>query len=64
MPRHAGPSSRRGGQPVYSDAAFQVCLTTKVLFGPPLPQMAGFVASLPKLAGLDWPAPFVGRSFH
>ncbi len=35
----------------------------KVLFGLPLRQTTGFVASLLKLAGLDWPVPFVGRSF-
>ena len=29
----------------------------KVLFGLPLRQTTGFVASLPKLAGLDWPVP-------
>ena len=54
---HAAPSGRRGGQPVYSDAAIQACLTVKVLFGLPLRQTTGFVASLPKLAGLDWPVP-------
>jgi hypothetical protein len=39
-------------------------LTVKVLFGLPLRQTTGFVASLLKLAGLDWPVPFVGRSLH
>ena len=29
----------------------------KVLFGLPLRQTTGFVASLLKLAGLDWPVP-------
>ena len=43
--------------PVYSDAAIQACLTVKVLFGLPLRQATGFVASLLKLAGLDWPVP-------
>ena len=56
-PWHATPSGRRGAQPVYSDAAIQACLTVKVLFGLPLRQTAGFVASLLKLAGLDWPVP-------
>ena len=56
-PWHAGPSGKRGAQPVYSDAAIQACLTVKVLFGLPLRQSTGFVASLLKLAGLDWPVP-------
>ena len=54
---HAEPSGRRGGQTIYSDAAIQACLTIKVLFGLPLRQTTGFVASLLKLAGLDWPVP-------
>ncbi len=37
-PWHAAPSGKRGGQPVYSDAAIQLCLTIKVLFGLPLRQ--------------------------
>ncbi|MTE01114.1 IS5 family transposase [Paracoccus sp. YIM 132242] len=57
MPWHAAPSGKRGGQAVYSDAAIQACLTIKVLFGLPLRQTTGFVASLLKLAGLDWPVP-------
>ena len=47
---HAVPSGKRGGQPVYSDAAIQSCLTIKVLFGLPFRQTTGFVASLLKLA--------------
>jgi hypothetical protein len=35
----------------------QTCLTVKVLFGLPLRQTTGFVASLLKRAGLDWPVP-------
>ena len=58
---HAEPSGRRGGQTIYSDAAIQACLTIKVLFGLPLRQTTGFVASLLKLAGLDWPV-WTGRS--
>ena len=54
---HAVPSGKRGAQPVYSDAAIQACLTVKVLFGLPLRQTTGFVASLLKLVGLDWPVP-------
>lgn len=57
-PWHATPSGKRGGQPVYGGAAIRACLTTKVLFGLPLRQTTGFVASLLNLAGLDWPVPY------
>ncbi len=50
----AAPSGKRGRQQSYSDAAIQACLTLKVLFGMALRQTTGFVASLLKLAGLDW----------
>ncbi len=53
----AAPTGRRGGQQAYSDEAIQACLTIKVLFGLPLRQTAGFVASLLRLAGLDWTVP-------
>ena len=53
-PWHAAPSGKRGAQPVYSDATIQACLAIKVLFGLPLRQTTGFVASLLKLTGLDW----------
>ena len=56
-PWHAVPLGKRGAQLVYSDAAIQTCLTIKVLFGLPLRQTTDFVASLLKLAGLDWPVP-------
>jgi hypothetical protein len=42
---------------VFSDAAIQFCLTIKVLFKLPLRQTTGMVASLLKMAGLDWPVP-------
>ena len=42
-------SGKRGAQPVYSNDAIQACLTVKVLFGLPLRQMPGFVASLLEL---------------
>lgn len=42
---------------MFSDAAIQFCLSIKVLFKLPLRQTAGMVASLLKLAGLDWPVP-------
>ena len=53
----ASPSGRRGRQQSYSDAAIQACLTLKVLFGLPLRQTTGFVASLLELVGLDWSVP-------
>ena len=45
------------GEPVYSDAAVQTCLTMKVLFGMALRQTTGFVESLLRLVGLDWEVP-------
>ena len=51
MTWHAAPSGKRGRQQTFSDAAIQACLTMKVLFGLPLRQTTGFVASLLKLAG-------------
>lgn len=52
------PASRRPGRPqTFSDAAIQFCLSIKVLFGLALRQTIGMVASLLKLAGLDWPVP-------
>jgi len=53
----AAPSGKQGRQQVYSDAAIQACLTIKVLFGLPLRQATGFVESLLKLIGLNWPVP-------
>ena len=57
MARHAPREGRRGRPPVFSDAAIQFCLSIKVLFKLPLRQTAGMVASLLRLAGLDWPVP-------
>lgn len=48
---------RPGRPPVFSDAAIQFCLSIKVLFKLPLRQTAGMVASLLRMAGLDWPMP-------
>ena len=43
------------GRPaIFSDAAIQFCLTVKVLFKLPLRQTTGIVASLLKLAELNW----------
>ncbi|MFN3844292.1 MAG: IS5 family transposase [Paracoccaceae bacterium] len=52
------PHDGRCGRPsVFSDAAIQFCLTIKVLFKLPLRQTTGMVASLLKMAGLDWAVP-------
>jgi len=48
---------RPGRPPVFSNAAIQFCLSVEVLFKLPLRQTAGVVASLLRLAGLDWPVP-------
>lgn len=53
-----GPATVSPGRPkVFSDAAIQFCLTIKCLFGLALRQTMGFVESLFRLAGLDWPVP-------
>jgi hypothetical protein len=57
MTLRAPRGGRPGRPPVFSDAAIQFCLSIKVLFKLPLRQTAGMVASLLKLAGLDWPVP-------
>ena len=41
----------------FSDSAIRVCLTLKLVFRLPLRQVTGLVASLLKLAKLDWPVP-------
>ena len=52
------PHDGSPGRPaLFSDAAIQFCLTIKVLFKLPLRQTTGMVASLLKLAGLDWAVP-------
>lgn len=52
------PHDGSPGRPaVFSDAAIQFCLTIKVLFKLPLRQTTGMVASLLKIAGLDWAVP-------
>ncbi|MBL3610678.1 IS5 family transposase [Rhodovulum sulfidophilum] len=53
----AGKTGKRGRPETFSDAAVQVCLTLKVLFGLPLRQTVGLVESLIRMAGLDWPVP-------
>ncbi|MBB3711737.1 hypothetical protein FHS00_001308 [Limimaricola variabilis] len=46
-----------GRPPIFSEGAIQFCLSIKVLFKLPLRQTAGMVASLLRMAGLDWPVP-------
>jgi Transposase DDE domain len=46
-----------GRSAVFFDAAIQFCLTIKVLFKLPLRQALGMVASLLKMANLDWAVP-------
>ena len=54
----SAPKRGRPGRPeTFSDTAIQVCLSIKVLFSLALRQTIGMVASLLKLAGLDWPVP-------
>jgi len=60
----AAPNGKPGHPERFSAAAIQFCLSVKVLFGLPLRQTTGFIESLLSLSGLDWPVPFVGRSFH
>ncbi len=46
------------GRPLrFSDRAIEFCLTLKGLFHLPLRQVTGLVASLLKMAELDWPVP-------
>jgi len=51
------PRGARGRPATFSDAAIQTCLMLKVLFGLPLRQTTGLVASLLRLAKLDWRVP-------
>ncbi|KAF0674392.1 phosphoribosylglycinamide formyltransferase 2 [Profundibacterium mesophilum KAUST100406-0324] len=53
----APPDGKPGRPAVFSDAAIQFCLTVKVLFKLPLRQTTGMVASLLKMANLDWTVP-------
>jgi hypothetical protein len=57
MEWRAPASGRRGRPATFSDAAIQTCLMLKALFGLPLRQTTGLVASLLKLAKLNWPVP-------
>lgn len=51
-----GPG-KLGHRETFSDNTIHTCLTLKVLFGLPLRQTVGLVASLIEMAGLDWPVP-------
>ena len=53
----AAPQGRRGRPITFSDAATQTCLMLKALFGLPLRQTTGLVASLLSPAKLNWPVP-------
>ena len=53
----AAPRGRPGRPMRFSDSAIELCLTLKALFNLPLRQAEGLVASLLKLADLDWPTP-------
>ena len=57
MSWQAERAGKRGHPETFSDSAIQTCLTLKVLFGLPLRQTVGLVASLIEMAGLDWPVP-------
>ncbi len=57
MAWHAPHKLRPGCPPVFSDAAIAFCLSIEELFKLPLRQAYGMVASLLRLAGLDWPVP-------
>ncbi|PYF09244.1 DDE family transposase [Rhodobacter viridis] len=57
MAREAPRGVKPGRPAVFSDAAIQFCLSIKVLFKLPLRRTTGMVASLLKLAGLDWAVP-------
>lgn len=54
----SAPKRGRPGRPeIFSDAAIQFCLSIEVLFGLALRQTIGMVASMLKMASLDWPVP-------
>ena len=51
------PRKTRGGQPLYSELAIEICLTLRVVFRLPLRQTQGFMRSIVKLMDLDLPVP-------
>ena len=56
----AEPSGKPGRPAMGAGAAIQACLTLQAVFGLPLRQTTGLVASLLELAGLDWAVPDFG----
>ena len=55
--RRPSDNRLRVDRTVFPTNAIQFCLSIKVLFKLPLRQTTGMVASLLKLAGLDWAVP-------
>jgi hypothetical protein len=53
----SAPCGRPGRPAHFSDSAIELCLTLKGLFNLPRRQATGLVASLLKLADLDWAVP-------
>jgi hypothetical protein len=53
----SAPCGHPGRPAHFSDSAIELCLTLKGLFNLPLRQATGLVASLLKLADLDWAVP-------
>ena len=51
------PTGKRSCGPTFSDAAIQLCLSIKCLFGLALRQVLGLVQSLLRLEGSRWPVP-------
>ena len=51
------PDGRPGRPMRFSDSAIELCLTMKALLNLPLRQVTRLVASLLKMAKLDWPVP-------
>ncbi len=47
------PRKTRGGQPLYSDLAIEICLSLRVVFRLPLRQTQGFMRSIAKLMDLN-----------
>ena len=54
---HASRRTTPGGQALYSDLTIELVLTLRLVFHLALRQAEGFVASVPRLLGLDPPVP-------
>ena len=61
MQWYAPASGKRGRQRIFSEATIQFCLSIKCLFNLALRQSLGLVASLLRLANLDWSVPDSAR---